>query len=35
MNIELTWMVEGAGRVEIEIGAPRIGWHRHELKVGH
>jgi hypothetical protein len=33
-DIGLTWVVEGAGRVEIEIGAPRTGWHTHELDVG-
>jgi hypothetical protein len=30
-DIRLIWIVEGAGRIEIEIGAPRIGWHTHDV----
>ena len=33
-DIALTWVVEGTGRVEIEIGAPRIGWQSHKFDVG-
>jgi hypothetical protein len=33
-DVGLTWVVEGAGQIEIEIGAPRIGWHSHKLEVG-
>jgi hypothetical protein len=32
-DVGLTWVVEGAGQVEIEIGAPRIGWHIHNVAV--
>jgi hypothetical protein len=33
-DIGLTWFVEGGGQVEIEVGAPRVGWHMHKVKVG-
>ena len=29
----MTWIVEGAGEVEIEIGAPRTGWSVHKLHI--
>jgi hypothetical protein len=32
-DVAMTWVVEGAGQVEIEIGAPRTGWSVHKLNI--
>jgi Zinc carboxypeptidase len=32
-DIGLTWVVQGTGQVEIEIGAPRVGWQTHKVAV--
>jgi hypothetical protein len=33
-DVAMAWIVEGSGQVEIEIGAPRLGWHYHQFVVG-
>jgi hypothetical protein len=33
-DVGLTWVVQGSGQVEIEIGAPRVGWQAHKVAVG-
>ena len=33
-DLTMSWVVEGSGEIQIEIGCPRTGWSTHKISVG-